>query len=134
MGMTDETSEVRITLRLPAGLRDSLAEAADKHSRSMNGEIVTRLEWTLIAHPHAPLIRALLDMKEDLLRNQAEFLVSDDVAQRLREEADRRGWSVEQLVTRLISGAVQHLDEKTQLGKQLEAAMDKHLKGTGSDE
>lgn len=37
-------TEVRITLRLPGKLRDRLTEAADASGRSMNGEIVGRLE------------------------------------------------------------------------------------------
>lgn len=41
-----EDDEVRITLRLPASLRDRLTESAGQRSRSMNGEIVSRLEST----------------------------------------------------------------------------------------
>jgi Arc-like DNA binding domain len=40
----DSQSEIRITLRLPADLRDRLAASADANSRSMNGEIVFRLD------------------------------------------------------------------------------------------
>lgn len=41
--MADD-QEARITLRLPTALRDRLAAIADASSRSMNGEIVSRLE------------------------------------------------------------------------------------------
>jgi hypothetical protein len=42
----ENSDEVRITLRLPARLRDRLSHAAEMNSRSMNGEIVERLDWT----------------------------------------------------------------------------------------
>jgi hypothetical protein len=44
MAETDE--EVRITLRLPQKLRDRLISAAEMNSRSMNGEIVERLDYS----------------------------------------------------------------------------------------
>jgi hypothetical protein len=40
--MADD-DEIRITLRLPASLRDGLQKAAEANARSMNGEIVARL-------------------------------------------------------------------------------------------
>ncbi|KKA13694.1 hypothetical protein VP03_12190 [Sinorhizobium meliloti] len=33
-------------VRLPEGMRDRIADAADRNGRSMNAEIVARLEWT----------------------------------------------------------------------------------------
>lgn len=39
-----ETEEIRITLRLPSSLRDRLLVSASEASRSMNGEIIERLE------------------------------------------------------------------------------------------
>lgn len=45
MGAGDE--EVRLTLRLPASLRDRLAKEAEASGRSMNGEMVYRLEKTI---------------------------------------------------------------------------------------
>ncbi|MDR7034520.1 Arc family DNA-binding protein [Mesorhizobium sp. BE184] len=44
--MTDDDAEIRITLRLPAKLRDRLEYSAGMNSRSMNGEIVDRLDWS----------------------------------------------------------------------------------------
>ncbi|MER8979280.1 Arc family DNA-binding protein [Mesorhizobium sp. M0870] len=40
----DDTTEARITLRLPTVLRDKLLKAAEESNRSMNGEIVFRLD------------------------------------------------------------------------------------------
>lgn len=45
MSASDE--EVRLTLRLPSSLRDRIAKEADKSGRSMNGEMVYRLEKTI---------------------------------------------------------------------------------------
>ncbi len=45
--MADDDNEVRITLRLPAALRDRIAKEASQSGRSMNGEMVFRLEKTL---------------------------------------------------------------------------------------
>ncbi|ARP86275.1 Arc family DNA-binding protein [Bordetella genomosp. 9] len=43
----------QFTLRLPPGMRDSLKELAAKHGRSMNSEILERLERSL--SPNASL-------------------------------------------------------------------------------
>ncbi len=45
--MADADDETRITLRLPARLRDELTLAASKSGRSMNGEIIDRLVRSL---------------------------------------------------------------------------------------
>src|SRR5690606_1276650 len=57
--------EVRITLRLPGSLRDRLLEAADKNSRSMNGEIVARLEdsFSIGELEKGPIFNIVLDAK-----------------------------------------------------------------------
>ena len=44
--MSDD-EEVRLTLRLPAQLRDRLTREAQSSGRSLNGEMVHRLEKTL---------------------------------------------------------------------------------------
>ena len=43
----NDIDEVRLTLRLPEGLRDQLLEKAKVNGRSMNAEIVSRLELTV---------------------------------------------------------------------------------------
>ncbi|WP_273727498.1 Arc family DNA-binding protein [Brucella gallinifaecis] len=45
-----DDQEIRITLRLPFPLRDRLSESATSASRSMNGEIVERLEESFQAN------------------------------------------------------------------------------------
>lgn len=115
----DET-EVRITLRLPTSLRHRLARASVANNRSMNGEIVARLDWSFAAHPYAHLIRGLVELQEDLLTNTLELVLDDSVISELRLIAERRGMSVEGVVSKLIEGAIRNLDEKTALGEQIE--------------
>lgn len=45
--MNQPDEEIRVTLRLPISLRDRLANKAQENARSMNGEIIARLEQTL---------------------------------------------------------------------------------------
>jgi ferritin-like metal-binding protein YciE len=53
--MTESSDEVRLTLRLPSALRDRIADATASTGRSINAEIVARLE--------------ISDDVENLLRN-----------------------------------------------------------------
>jgi predicted HicB family RNase H-like nuclease len=46
--------ETRITLRLPAPLRDRLSKAATETNRSMNGEIISRLEESFLETIRVP--------------------------------------------------------------------------------
>lgn len=41
--MSQDSSTIRLTLRLPENIRDKLLTQADKNSRSMNGEIIAVL-------------------------------------------------------------------------------------------
>ncbi|MHC1547776.1 Arc family DNA-binding protein [Phyllobacterium sp. K27] len=70
--MPTQDEEVRITLRLPVSMRDRLTESAAATSRSMNGEILARIEA-------AEGVRRLLD--------DFELLKAQYVAQQEREKA-----------------------------------------------
>lgn len=74
--MADADEEVRITLRLPAALRDRIAKEANQSGRSMNGEIVVRLEKTLVDDDK------LATVEEDLAELWRRF---DDLEAKLRE-------------------------------------------------
>ncbi|ESX13639.1 hypothetical protein X768_04690 [Mesorhizobium sp. LSJC265A00] len=75
--------ETRITLRLPAPLRDALAKGAQVSSRSMNGEIVFRLEQFEFLTEQLVEALALLEKRE-------EALFSDRVALRkITEEREK---------------------------------------------
>lgn len=45
--MSDNDSTIRITLRIPADLHEKLVKAASEDNRSMNAEIIQRLEKSL---------------------------------------------------------------------------------------
>ncbi len=72
--------EVRITLRLPAPLRDDLLKSAEENARSMNGEIVFRLE-------EATRLADVLRGTEELLVKREERLFA--------ELSQRRKWEQE---------------------------------------
>ena len=60
--------------RLPEGMRDRIAEVAKQHHRSMNSEIIARLEHSLLdlpSLPEYPSRQALNDQQIDAL-NQPE--------------------------------------------------------------
>lgn len=47
--MSDQHTTVQYQLRLPQELRDKIKESAGEHNRSMNADIVARLEQTFEA-------------------------------------------------------------------------------------
>ena len=92
--------EVRITLRLSASLRDRLNERAEANERSMNGEIVSRLEESLRS-PYPELsgygfealvgnLAATVSALQDLFFAQRDKLTADDL-QALRDTLENLG-------------------------------------------
>lgn len=61
-------------LRLPDGMRDRIREAAEEHGRSMNAEIVRRLEQSLSAGPGdlPEMARAYAKEMDDQIRKLQE--------------------------------------------------------------
>ncbi len=90
--MSDE--EVRITLRLPARLRDRLQASAEETSRSMNGEIVARLDGSFAetvtpqavvdAYALVEALRAQLEAYAERLRETEKQMAEDH--RRIRDE------------------------------------------------
>lgn len=78
--MAEPTDEARITLRLPVRLRDELVQSASENARSMNGEIVYRLE-------EVPRLQRELEANEKLLENREKRLFA--------ELSERRKWEKE---------------------------------------
>lgn len=69
--------EVRITLRMPESLRDRLLRASEMNNRSMNGEIVDRLDWTF--ERSTAEMQSLLDEQKRLseaFQRQQELLAT----------------------------------------------------------
>ncbi|WP_052316164.1 Arc family DNA-binding protein [Sinorhizobium fredii] len=52
--MSEDLEEVRLTLRLPASLRDQLTQEATNSGRSLNAEMVQRLEKSLVEADQMP--------------------------------------------------------------------------------
>lgn len=62
-------------VRFPDGMRDRIAEAAKANNRSMNAEIVARLEQTLAGNHGAASAGASLLITEHNIEQVAELLV-----------------------------------------------------------
>lgn len=56
----------RFQIRMPDGLRDRIRESAEAHSRSMNAEILSRLE---AGFEITPRLRRELEMKDQIIAN-----------------------------------------------------------------
>lgn len=79
--MTGRGSD-KFMLRLPDGMRDRLKESAEANMRSMNAEIVSRLEWSLKAGTLAMAVHRAKPNEE--LKAKA-YAVTERIAERLAE-------------------------------------------------
>ncbi|KAB2700741.1 Arc family DNA-binding protein [Ochrobactrum sp. Kaboul] len=58
--MVDDPEEVRLTLRLPASLRDAIAALSKESGRSLNAEIVSMLERSIgVEEQYGPLDKVI---------------------------------------------------------------------------
>ncbi|WP_150303551.1 Arc family DNA-binding protein [Pseudomonas saliphila] len=75
---TSRTAD-KFVVRLPQGMRDRIAEVAKQHHRSMNSEIIARLEHSLLdlpTLPEQPSRQVLNDQQlESLSHPEQELLV-----------------------------------------------------------
>ncbi|WP_304639710.1 Arc family DNA-binding protein [Pseudomonas sp.] len=74
---TSRTAD-KFVVRLPQGMRDRIAEVAKQHHRSMNSEIIARLEHSLLdlpTLPEQPSRQALNDKALDGLSNTEQELL-----------------------------------------------------------
>ncbi len=75
---TSRTAD-KFVVRLPEGMRDRIAEVAKQHHRSMNSEIIARLEHSLLdlpSLPEQPSRQALNEQRlEDLNHPERELLL-----------------------------------------------------------
>jgi hypothetical protein len=116
-------NDPQVNLRIPAGLKERLDDASLKNGRSLTAEVVSRLHSTFVEHEHAAMIRALISFQEHLLGSGMELVLPPELWHQLEVEAEIRGMTAEQLVQALVSGALRHLDNKTETGKKLEASL-----------
>lgn len=106
----EDPTEVRITLRLPTALRDRLISAAQESARSMNGEIVHRVE------SFDALKEELSTAKEMYLKN---VKMIEDLRAKVVGDTELRIDIRQQLV--VAQDKIQHLEEvKERLERTLE--------------
>lgn len=75
--MADEDDFVRITLRIPRALHELLNDSAAK-KRSMNAEIIDRLEATFLVPPLPEAIAARIEDISQLMQEMRNALVEAD--------------------------------------------------------
>ncbi len=75
---TSRTAD-KFVVRLPEGMRDRIADVAKQHHRSMNSEIIARLEHSLVDLPSLPeqVSRQALNAQhlDDLNHPERELMV-----------------------------------------------------------
>ncbi len=74
---TSRTAD-KFVVRLPQGMRDRIAEVAKQHHRSMNSEIIARLEHSLLdlpTLPEQPTRQSLNEQSLDGLTNTEQELL-----------------------------------------------------------
>ncbi|EJC77675.1 Arc-like DNA binding domain protein [Rhizobium leguminosarum bv. trifolii WSM2012] len=96
--MNGESEEVRLTLRMPAALRDQLTEGAAKVGRSLNAEIVARLENS---ENVSGFLEDFQRAKERILHQQELAKSSDQMIEMLKTALDRERATNEQLLQML---------------------------------
>jgi ATP phosphoribosyltransferase len=74
----------KYVLRLPDGLRDQIKEAAETYNRSMNAEIIARLEQAYANWPRIRLPRELLRRIEEAMTPEEMSQIEDDIARSVR--------------------------------------------------
>ena len=64
----------KFVVRLPGGMRDHIAEVARQHRRSMNSEIISRLEQSLLRDGTLDALREAEGGSAQLLPHESELL------------------------------------------------------------
>lgn len=95
MAKTPVAEQVQVNFRMPVDLRDRIKAAADENSRSMNAEIILRLEQTFKDDHIEEMSAAHLDGRPEEMRLLVANLISG-MAKSLKH-----GGTLEELVERL---------------------------------
>ncbi|MCF7647312.1 Arc family DNA-binding protein [Bacillus subtilis] len=117
----------RFQIRMPDGLRDRIREAAEKNNRSMNAEIIHRLEDGLVlAEQNMTLKNELLNCREKITRLETSLNSSNsatieppDAAQleaMVESAAKAAAKEAAKEVAELLRGRLEGLDIKVQRG------------------
>lgn len=86
----------QFVLRLPDGMRDRIAELAKENSRSMNAEIVQRLEWALELTRKPQLVDSA-DVQQ-----QVGGALTQLVTNEIKQLADRERISFDEMFTKIV--------------------------------
>jgi hypothetical protein len=95
----------KFIVRLPEGMRDRIAQAAEEHGNSMNAEVVARLESSfdpLVRDDHLATLAAKLEKSERTCEVQGIMLES---LSRENEALKKTGIATENLLL-MLAGAV----------------------------
>ena len=96
--------EIRITLRLPAPLRDKLQSTLDATKRSMNGEIVARLERSFLVN--------LEDLKDPAARLQSLAIMISEIAEGLKNAREEKLTEEQKKLIRMLHASETKDDDK----------------------
>ncbi|QGA55856.1 Arc family DNA-binding protein [Brucella sp. 2280] len=66
----------KIIVRLPDGMRDRLKEVAEQNNRSVNAEVVARLEQSFMFPPNGSLL-SLGKSEQEVIKHIADMLVKE---------------------------------------------------------
>ncbi|MFZ2289912.1 MAG: Arc family DNA-binding protein [Halopseudomonas yangmingensis] len=84
---TSRTAD-KFVIRLPDGMRDHIAEVARKHHRSMNSEIIARLEQSLHDLPVLPVGLSIRNISQ--IDEQQLSVPERELLNRFREMSHRQ--------------------------------------------
>lgn len=92
--MSDKTypsdTQDRFMVRMPDGLRDRIAEVAKENNRSMNAELVSRIESSFEAKDQSALAQRVAHLELELLARQLDLAwfstLITDVAPHIQQE------------------------------------------------
>lgn len=75
--------QIRVTLRMPPGIHEKLSNAADESGRSMNAEIVHRLESSFNETEDSPILFSRRyvpeELEDELSEEEAETIIQSMV-------------------------------------------------------
>lgn len=81
--MTESRDQNKFVVRFPDGMRERIAEVAKANNRSMNAEIISRLEYSFRAVSAAPVVEYLNDLAENYKVMSLDILQADSYTKML---------------------------------------------------
>lgn len=123
MGRIARGSE-QAMIRMPDGMRDELRAVAERNGRSMNAEIVARLENSLRLSSDM-IVNAILGFRESLLSQGLSFTFKGDDAEMILAESKRLNMTPDEYFNLLVNRTLDHLEKDTPLGKKLREELSK---------